>query len=87
VLLEANAVETPIVATDAEFGTNDVVIDNVTGILVPVGDIYSIANGVVKILKNKNLAKTLADNGKKLLIEKFTPEKTFSKVDEIFKAL
>ena len=85
VLLEACAVETPIVATDAEFGTSDVILNNITGLLVPVGDTKSLALAALKILNNKEFGDTLAKNAKKRLEDRFISEKAFKKIDEYFK--
>ena len=71
VLLEAAIVETPIVATDAPFGTSDVIRDGVTGFLVPVGDIEALSRGILTLLDDSALAEKFAKNAKHAVISKF----------------
>ncbi len=59
VLLEAAATETPIVATCAT-GVIDVIVNDETGLVSPIGDARSIAGNVVKILTNPALARELS---------------------------
>ena len=71
VLLEAAVVETPIVATNAPFGTSDVVQDGVTGFLVPVRDIKALSRNILTLLNDPALAKKFAENAKHAVISKF----------------
>lgn len=56
VLLEAAATETPIVTTRAT-GVIDVVVNESTGLMSPIGDVHSIAQNVLKVLLNHSLAR------------------------------
>lgn len=58
VLLEAAATETPIVTTRAT-GVIDVVVNESTGLMSPIGDVHSIAQNVLKVLLNHSLAREL----------------------------
>ena len=58
VLLEAAASEIPIVATQAT-GVIDVVVNEETGLIGPVGDAPSIAQNVLKVLENPGLSREL----------------------------
>ena len=55
VVLEAAAAARPIVATAAG-GTPEIVIDGVTGLLVPVGDTESLGRGLGLLLHDRELA-------------------------------
>jgi glycosyltransferase involved in cell wall biosynthesis len=59
VLLEAAATETPIVATGAT-GVIDVVLNEYTGLISPIGDVHSIAQNVLKVLRNHSMARELS---------------------------
>ena len=63
VYLEASACGRPIVATDSG-GVRDAVIDNETGLIAPDGDIAGIAERVIRILGDGNLARSLGERGR-----------------------
>ena len=54
-LLEAMAVETPIVATEVG-GTSELIIDRVHGLLVPSGDVAALTDGIVATLVDPDAA-------------------------------
>ena len=54
VLLEAASMSLPIVAFD-NAGSNEVVIDNFNGYLVPIGDTKQLEESVLNILKDENI--------------------------------
>jgi len=59
VIIEANACETPVVATDAP-GLRDSIIDGETGLLVPYGDVEALAEAVLMALTDGETRKRLA---------------------------
>ena len=61
-LLDAMAAARPIVATRAG-GIPEVVIDEQTGLLVPVRDPERLANAIVRLLKDRDLRERLARGG------------------------
>ena len=69
-LLEAMAAGKPIVATDVG-GNPEVVEDEETGYLVPAGDASCLAQAILKILKDKTLAKRMGAAGRKRAEELF----------------
>lgn len=62
VLLEAMAAGVPIVATNVD-GIKEVVIDGVSGILVPPKNPEAIASAVTKIIESPHLASSLVNEG------------------------
>lgn len=64
VLLEAMASAVPVVATNVG-GVKEVVSDMSSGLLVPSKNPAAIANAVVQIFENQELAKRLSDEGMK----------------------
>lgn len=70
-LIEAQACGKPVIAFDL-CSHREVVVDGVTGLLVPPKDYNILARVLIKILKDKDLAKELGRNGCKKMREKFT---------------
>lgn len=63
VLIEAQAVGLPIIATDCPVGPRWVLDNGKAGILVPVGDEKKMAYAMIKLLRNKVLGNKLVKNG------------------------
>lgn len=61
-IMQAMACGLPIIASDVP-GINNMIINNKTGILVPVKDIKSMVDGILKYINNKNFRETMAING------------------------
>lgn len=72
-LLEAMSLGRPCVAS-ATGGIKDIVDDGVNGILTPVGDSGSIANAVLKILSDKDLAKNMSEKARDFVKSRFSIE-------------
>lgn len=64
VIIEAGASGVPVVATRIG-GAVDIIEDNKTGILVRPGDIIEMVESIVRLLKDRNLAKSLAVEARK----------------------
>ncbi|MDP2939240.1 MAG: GT4 family glycosyltransferase PelF [Candidatus Omnitrophota bacterium] len=73
VILEAQAVGTPVVATRVG-GVVDIIEDKTTGILTTPKDPAGMAEAIIEILRDNNLAKTLVRNARKKIEEKFSLE-------------
>jgi glycosyltransferase involved in cell wall biosynthesis len=65
VLLEAMACGVPIVATDCESGPREVVTHGQNGMLVPPGDPATLAEGILAVLTDADLAQHLRHGGLK----------------------
>ena len=66
-LMEAMALGIPVISTDCPCGGPDMLIeDEVNGLLVPVGDEYTLAKAMSRIIDDKKLAKRLSDEGLKI---------------------
>jgi len=77
VLAEALACEKPVIASRTG-GIPDIVIENKTGILVAPKNIKELSLAIIKILKNKKLAKKLAKEGKKHVLLNFEEDKVLN---------
>jgi len=72
-LLEAMSLGRPCVAS-ATGGIVNIVNDGINGILAPVGDSSAIANAVLRILNDKELAKNMSENAKGFVRGRFSIE-------------
>jgi len=73
VILEAWAYGTPILST-ATAGGKELITPNVNGVLVPCQDVEQMARAMAEILEDPTLRNTLAESGKKTLVERFSKE-------------
>jgi glycosyltransferase involved in cell wall biosynthesis len=82
VLVEATRVGAAIVATDVEFGPNEIIEDGRSGLLVPPGDEDALARAILSILVNRELASRLRAGA----VERsalFTPERAMQQYDQL----
>lgn len=90
VIIEAQAAGVPVVATKVG-GVVDIIKDNVNGLLSCPNDPRGMADCVLKIAKNKELALLLAVNGRKNVEENFSMqlmlERTVKLYEEALKGL
>lgn len=63
-VIEANAAGTPVIASNVN-GLQDSVVDQETGMLVPVGNVAQFANAMMKVVEDDALRIGLTDNAKK----------------------
>ncbi|MEK6622407.1 MAG: glycosyltransferase family 4 protein [Planctomycetota bacterium] len=86
VLLEAMAVKCPIVATGVG-GVPEVILDGITGILVPPKDPAQLAQAILKLMKDPQLSARLAGSGYQRLKTHFDIQITVSKTELLYKNL
>jgi len=79
VYLEANMFGKPIIATSSG-GVGDAVIDNLNGILIKKASINEISDAIIKLLKDKELADKLGQQGKDRVEKEFNWSKQISKL-------
>jgi glycosyltransferase involved in cell wall biosynthesis len=77
--LEAHAAGKPVVAARAT-GVLDGVIDGVTGILVPVGDVAALAGALELVLKDPSLAVALGSAGRERVLREFRQERVWEAI-------
>ncbi|MDP1853338.1 MAG: lipopolysaccharide heptosyltransferase II [Candidatus Omnitrophota bacterium] len=83
VIIEAQSAGVPVVATRVG-GVVDIVDDGVNGLLVAPRDIQAMAQAIIKIMEDINLAKNLAAAGRKNVSEKFTLEQMVEKTLKVY---
>ena len=72
-LLEAQLVETPVLATDVG-GCYDAIVDRKTGYLVKQGDPSDLCDKIELLLQDKTLSATLGQAGRQHVLAKFDPD-------------
>ena len=85
-VLEAFAVEIPVVATRAG-GLPEMVRDGDTGLLAPVGDPAALAAGIMRILRDPALGKRLAASGRRLVESEYTVERMVERTRQAYAGL
>ena len=83
VILEAIALGKPVISTDHKHGANEIIEDQKSGLLVPVGSPESMAEAIIKILDNKQLRQNLEEEAKKRS-HNFSIDKMISRYERLF---
>ncbi len=71
-LVEAMAMGIPTVTTVCPSGIEDIVEDGISGLLAPAGNSDALAEAMLKVLTDSDLARKLGENGKQA-VRRFTP--------------
>ncbi len=85
VFVEAMSAKTAVVASNVG-GISDMIEDGVTGLLVPEKDSNAIAEKVITLCENPKLRNTLAENGRKRVLEKYCWSSVASQFLDIYSA-
>jgi glycosyltransferase involved in cell wall biosynthesis len=82
VSLEAMAMGKPIIAYRAG-GLEEIVINGVTGILVPRGDINALVNATQFLLENPNIVRKMSKNAREIVKSKYSSDKMISEYERL----
>lgn len=85
-VLTSFAASIPTIATNIP-GTNEALYHEKTGLLVEPDDDQALASAIERLFDNPTLGKELADNGQKLLKEKFSWEAHIQTLNRILKSV
>jgi glycosyltransferase involved in cell wall biosynthesis len=83
VLIEAMSLEKPVIATNTG-GPCEIVVDGVTGILVPAGDPQALAAGMMRFSKDPQLRERMGRAGRRRVEELFDIRDTARNVEELY---
>ena len=86
VLIEAMSMEKPVIGTQTG-GIPEIIENGVTGLLVPPRSPEELAQAIIKILQNPEMARQMGMAGRKRAREHFSIEQYVSKIQEIYKEL
>jgi len=86
-VLEASAGGLPIVATDGA-GTREAMIPDVTGLIVPVGNVMALANAMSAVMAlTHNQRRQMGAHGRQLIRERFTLPIVVNRWEELYRRL
>lgn len=85
-ILEAMGMRKPVVATDVG-GNEELVVDGVTGKIVPKTDCASLAEAIIWMLRNPAASKELGENGYERVRKYFGVERMVKKYEAIYESL
>lgn len=83
VILEAMAVELPVVATNVG-GIPEIVVDGETGILVPPEDENALSEAITKLLNDTELCAKMGKAGKERILKYFSKDKMCQKTLDVY---
>ncbi|MCK4585987.1 MAG: glycosyltransferase, partial [Gammaproteobacteria bacterium] len=83
ILIEAAAMEKPIVATDIA-GCQGLVKDGVNGYLVPVRDVDALSTAIEKLVNDPELRKKMGQEGRKIVLDEFDDEVVIRKTLDVY---
>jgi glycosyltransferase involved in cell wall biosynthesis len=86
VLIEAAAMRVPTVASDIP-GCREIVMPEETGLLVPAGDVSSLAAAILRILRHPSEGQRMGDSARALVEQRFSTERLFAEYLEVYRAL
>jgi colanic acid/amylovoran biosynthesis glycosyltransferase len=85
VIMEALKHRVPVIAT-AVAGIPEVIEDRVTGLLIPEKDGSAIAEAIMTMVHNRDMALRMAENGRKKVLEQFDPLKRRQEMLRLFQS-
>ena len=83
-IAEAMAASKPVVATATE-GAQEVVIDQETGFLVPIGDVTRIAESIAMLLSDKERRRQMGARAWEVVNRKFSLQRMVSQIEQIYR--
>jgi glycosyltransferase involved in cell wall biosynthesis len=84
--IEAMAMKRPLVVTDVG-GNSEEVVNEQTGIVVPVSDIRALSEAILRLLSDAALSQRLGELGRQRVLNMFTEEAYASKVQQLYEQL
>ncbi len=85
-LREALAMARPTVATDTD-GNPEIIHDGKTGILVKKRDPDALAVGILRMLRDRDAARSMGENGRKLVLELMHASVRFARTEAVYREI
>jgi glycosyltransferase involved in cell wall biosynthesis len=82
-MAEAMAVGTPVVATQTD-GARELIEDQKTGALVPIGDVERMAQAIVELLAHPEKRREMGARAMEVVNEKFSLKRMVDQIEEIY---
>jgi len=83
VIIEAMACGVPVISTRCPSGPNEIITNEVNGLLIPVGDVDALATATMRLLKDDQLRERLIEAGRKRAND-FKLEKMMKAYEQVF---
>jgi glycosyltransferase involved in cell wall biosynthesis len=84
-IVEAMAAGTAVVATETE-GAREVIDDRKTGVLVPIGDVQTIAESVCELLRDPEKRRDLASRAREAANARFSLKRMVDEIEKVYLA-
>jgi glycosyltransferase involved in cell wall biosynthesis len=84
VLLEAMSAGLPVISFDCDFGPREIITPNVSGILVPPGDISALSSAIRRLVKDDALRTRLARRGLES-VGRFAPDEILNRWEALLR--
>jgi glycosyltransferase involved in cell wall biosynthesis len=78
-VIEASAMQVPVVATNVK-GNREAVENGRNGLLVPLDDIQALADAIIELLTDREKARQMGEEGRRMALERFDERLVFDKV-------
>ncbi|MBN1348789.1 glycosyltransferase family 4 protein [candidate division KSB1 bacterium] len=85
-VLEAMAMNKPVIATNVG-GIPEIIIHKNNGLLVPAADSQALANTILSLWKDKALMNRLAQNGRQIVVERFSLSRMIKQTETLYEEL
>lgn len=85
-LIEALLAGAPVVTTDVMAG-NEVIAHERTGLLTPYGDVAALADAIVRLLRDRELGRTLAAAGRAEVRERYGADRLAAELEALYARL
>jgi glycosyltransferase involved in cell wall biosynthesis len=82
-LIEAMASARPVISTEVG-GVPDVVVDGVTGLTVPSGDAHALGEGILRLLRDRELADRFAAAGRRHVYPRYDSSRLVNDVRNLY---
>ena len=82
-MVEAMASGVPVVATMTA-GAQEIIADDKTGVLVPVGDAEAMAEAICKLLDDPGRRARLADHARRMIGERFSLDRMVARTEQVY---
>jgi glycosyltransferase involved in cell wall biosynthesis len=83
VVIEGMVAGRAVIATNGG-GVPEIVQDDITGLLVPMGDIDAMAAAMIRLLSAPDLAQSMGEAGRKRVLNHFTVAHTARKIEHVY---
>ena len=84
--MESMVLEIPVIATNVP-GCRTLICSDENGILIPHDDISEMANAIVRLIENPDLAGSLANSGKQTVLREFDEHNVAARIEDIYRLI